>query len=106
MNAPFLRRNRLLAGLFTAVLAAGIVAGTAAPASAGNSHHKKIDYVALGDSYAAGQGGGWYLDYCAHTKAAYPRAVDHIKRVKLRADESCSGATSRDVLKEQIPDRS
>ncbi|MFC0681046.1 SGNH/GDSL hydrolase family protein [Lysobacter korlensis] len=103
MNVSFLRRNRLLAGLFTAVLATGIVAGTAAPASAGNSHHKKIDYVALGDSYAAGQGGGRYLDECLHTKAAYPRAVDKLPGVKLIADATCSGATSLDVLKHQIP---
>ncbi len=104
MNARFLRRNRLLAGLFTAVLATGIVAGTAAPASAGGSHHKKIDYVALGDSYAAGQGGGAYLDDCAHTKGAYPRKVDKLRWVKLIADETCTGADSWDLLKVQIPD--
>jgi lysophospholipase L1-like esterase len=104
MNAPFLRRNRLLAGLFTAVLATGIVAGTAAPASAGNSHHHKIDYVSLGDSYAAGQGGGAYLDNCAHTKAAYPRAVDRLRGVKWIADGTCTEADTRDLLKWQIPD--
>ncbi len=104
MNAFFLRRNRLLAGLFTAILATGMVAGTAAPASASNSHHHhKIDYVALGDSYAAGQGGGDYRDECLHTKAAYPRAVDRLRGVKLIADGSCSGADTWDLLKVQIP---
>jgi lysophospholipase L1-like esterase len=104
MNASFLRRNRLLAGLFTAVLATGIVAGTAAPASASSSHHKKIDYVALGDSYAAGQGGGHYIDYhCLNTKKAYPRAVDKLRGVKLIADATCTGADTRDLLKHQIP---
>ena len=104
MNASFLRRSRLLAGLFSAVLATGIVAGTAAPASATNSqHHHKIDYVALGDSYAAGQGGGEYLDQCARTEAAYPRAVDRLRGVKLIADATCTGADTWDLLKVQIP---
>ena len=104
MNASFLRRSRLVSGLFTAVLAAGIVAGTAAPASAGgSSSHHKVDYVALGDSYAAGQGGGAYLDACRHTKAAYPRAVDKLRGVKLIADGTCTGADTWDLLKVQIP---
>jgi lysophospholipase L1-like esterase len=103
MNASFLRRSRLLSGLFTAVLATGIVAGIAAPASAG-SPHNKIDYVALGDSYAAGQGGGHTKDWCNHTKAAYPRAVDKLRGVKLIADGSCTGADTWDLLKVQIPE--
>ena len=61
------------------------------------------DYVALGDSYAAGQGGGTYLDTCAHTAAAYPLAVDELRGVRLKDDQSCTGATSRDLVQKQIP---
>jgi lysophospholipase L1-like esterase len=104
MNTKSPSLNRLLAGVFTAVLATAGIAAGASPAAAGNSRHHKIDYVALGDSYAAGQGGGDILDRCGHTDEAYPLAVDDLRGVRLIEDETCTGATARDLVKDQIPD--
>jgi hypothetical protein len=67
--------RRLLAGVLTAALTlTGIAAG--AGSAAADPQPKKIDYVALGDSYAAGRGGGEHLDSCLHTAVAYPSVVD------------------------------
>ena len=98
-----LRRNRLLAGVFAATLAITGIAAGAGPAAADRSHFHSIDYVALGDGYAAGRGGGEHLDSCLHTEVAYPRVVDALHGVRLKADATCAGATSRDVVKLQIP---
>ena len=98
-----LRRNRLLAGVVTVALALTGIAAGAGPAAADRSHHNRIDYVALGDDYAAGRGGGEYLDSCLSTAVAYPRVVDALRGVRLKADATCAGATSRDVVREQIP---
>ena len=52
-------RGRFVARLVTMLIAmAGFVTVGALPAAAGNSG--TVQYVALGDSYAAGQGGGDY----------------------------------------------
>ena len=96
-----LRRNRLFAGLFAVILATtGIAAGAAGPASAGQGHSSssRTDYVALGDSYAAGQGGGEYLDRCLHTAVSYPRRLDAVDGVRLIKDATCAGQTTADLL--------
>jgi hypothetical protein len=50
-------RGRFVARLVTMLIAlAGFVTVGALPAAAGNSG--TVQYIALGDSYAAGQGGG------------------------------------------------
>lgn len=106
--------------LLGSVLTAG---GVAAPAAAGGQdrghhrgwdrdrgwdHHRgwdrgwdrdrdrggEVDYVALGDSYASGFGGGPLLDACGRTAEGYPALLDALRRVDREADVTCAGATA------------
>jgi lysophospholipase L1-like esterase len=79
---------------------AGLVTVGALPAAATNS--RTVQYVALGDSYAAGQGAGDYLNSCKQTGAGYPELLDSEKRIHLRANEACTGATISDVANTQL----
>jgi lysophospholipase L1-like esterase len=90
-------RGRFLSGLVSMVIAlAGLVTVGALPAAATNSH--TVQYVALGDSYAAGQGAGDYLDnICKQTGAGYPELLDFDKRIDLQINAACSGARITDV---------
>ncbi|MBF4994043.1 SGNH/GDSL hydrolase family protein [Arthrobacter gandavensis] len=100
--------------LLTAGSAALPAAGAAADAPQGRStagadrdrgHHgpskgwdrgpqRTVDYVALGDSYAAGYGGGAVLDSCGRTAEGYPALLDALRKVELDADVTCAGATA------------
>ncbi len=62
----------------------------------GNGHgrDKTVDYVAFGDSYAAGFGGGPLLDECRRTAQGYPSLLDALPRVELDGFQACSGATA------------
>ncbi|MET0933320.1 MAG: SGNH/GDSL hydrolase family protein [Mycetocola sp.] len=100
-GALALAASILLAGLLSPVAAqAGPVA--AAPVSAVQAEKGKspvVDYVALGDSYAAGVGAGFNEDdACRQSSLSYPELLDLVKHVKLITDASCSGATTADVL--------
>ncbi len=53
-----------------------------------------VNYVAFGDSYASGYGGGPVLDACGRTAQGYPALLDALDRVELDADETCAGATA------------
>jgi lysophospholipase L1-like esterase len=89
-------RGRLLSGLVTIVIAsAGFSTIGVVPAAAANSGN--VEYVALGDSYAAGQGGGRYLNPCLQTAASYPELLDAEKRIDLQANAACSGAETSEV---------
>ena len=55
---------------------------------------RSFDYVALGDSYAAGYGGGAPLDACGRTAEGYPALLDGIDGVNLVSNQSCAGATA------------
>lgn len=84
-------------------LAAGLAAvamtlGSAAPAEAA----EKIRYVALGDSYASGQGAGPYADSCFRSEAAYSELADEMRSVKLVRNVACSGNTTQDVVDTQL----
>ena len=72
--------------------------GEAAPdsASAGQSPGPAgpVNYVALGDSYASGYGGGQVLDACGRTAQGYPALLDALDGVELDADVTCAGATA------------
>lgn len=59
-------------------------------------------YVALGDSYAAGQGAGTPLDTCLRSTAAYPVLLDAEPKTNLLRTAACSGATIADVADHQL----
>ena len=104
------RRNRLFTGLFAAVLATTGIAAGAAPASAAppaaapTLNFRTIDYVALGDSYASGQGADPRQEggVCERTRFAYPRLLDLVPLVKLTDHVACKGASAADVLAGQV----
>ncbi|UPO75966.1 SGNH/GDSL hydrolase family protein [Arthrobacter sp. Helios] len=60
-------------------------------------HHgrdRSFDYAALGDSYAAGYGGGAVRDACGRTAEGYPALLDGLDGVALVSNQSCAGATA------------
>ena len=90
-------RGRFLARLVTTLLAVtGFLTVGAVPAAA-HSNSGTVQYVALGDSYAAGQGGGSYLNSCLESPNGYPYLVDHRRRIDLRDNVACTGATTTTV---------
>lgn len=102
MSAHSNRRSRIVGS--TAVALVALVAalfGAAAPAGAVPSD-PVARYVALGDSYAAGQGAGIPLDDCLRSTAAYPVLLDAEPRTNLLRQASCSGATVDGVLQTQL----
>ena len=97
MGALNLRRRRtaLAAGLATLAMAAGVAV---VPAQAVD----RTRYVALGDSYAAGQGAGPYLDDCYRSENTYSELAAEEKAIKLVANAACSGKTTQDVVDTQL----
>jgi lysophospholipase L1-like esterase len=94
-------RGRFAVRLVTMVITlAGFVTVGALPAAAGNPG--TVQYVALGDSYAAGQGGGDYLNGCLRSPNGYPYRLDHKMRIDLRANAACTGASTSDVRTRQL----
>ncbi|MDQ4503736.1 SGNH/GDSL hydrolase family protein [Sinomonas sp. ASV322] len=88
-------RATRLARLVSSVLAAlGLIVGAAVlPAAAA----PPPSYVALGDSIAAGTGGGAYLNQCLQTAESYPALLG------ASANLACYGATTSDVVAGQVP---
>jgi len=98
MGDRILRRRRaaFAAGLATLALALGTAAGPAAAAPA-------LAYVALGDSFAAGQGAGSYLDTsCLRSADSYPADAVAKKSVRLAINAACQGATTEEVVATQL----
>jgi lysophospholipase L1-like esterase len=94
-------RRRYVASSIVAVLA--LLFGVVAPASAAPPDDPVVQkYVALGDSYAAGQGAGAPLDACLRSAAAYPVLLDAEPRTNLLRTAACSGATIADVTASQL----
>ena len=94
-------RGRFVARLVTMLIAlAGFVTVGALPAVAGNSG--TVPYVALGDSYAAGQGGGDYLNDCLQSPNGYPYLLEPKRRIDLRANAACTGASTSEVISTQL----
>ena len=89
------RRTALAAGLATLAMAAGLAA---APAQAVD----KSDYIALGDSYAAGQGAGPYQDACYRSENTYSELAADDKAIKLVTNAACSGKTTQQVVSTQL----
>ncbi|GHG52299.1 hypothetical protein GCM10012320_22530 [Sinomonas cellulolyticus] len=89
----FTRIRRLGAAVAAAItlIAAG---GAAAPAVAAPAAPQSGWYYALGDSYAAGVGGGTPIDDCGRTAQSYPADLGAKKNI------ACSGATTADVIRQ------
>ena len=94
--------GRFLSRLVTMLVAlVGLVVVGAVPAVA-ESNRNAIEYVALGDSYAAGQGGGSYLNTCLESPNGYPYVLDPKRRIDLQANVACTGASTSTVLSTQL----
>ena len=91
-----------MARLVTILIAlAGFVMAGTLPAAA-QSNSGTVQYVALGDSYAAGQGGGDYINDCLESPNGYPYLLDHRRRIDLRDNVACTGATTTTVAGTQL----
>jgi lysophospholipase L1-like esterase len=89
------RLSAFAAGLATLAMTLSL----AAPAQARTVQ----DYVALGDSYAAGIGGGAYLiEDCVRSANAYPELADDLKSVRDVTNVACGGATTQQVVQTQL----
>lgn len=105
--------RKLLAGAAAAVVVTALALSGAAPAFAakgpgkpggGGGGGKELAYVALGDSFAAGQGGGSYLDTsCYRSNNGYPKKLDASRTLKLTAFPACAGSSTLDALASQVP---
>lgn len=86
------------AGLATLAMALGF---TAVPADA--APPPQLDYVALGDSYAAGQGAAPYTDpACFVSRRGYPAIADNLRDVQLTANAGCSGQLIGNVVADAL----
>jgi lysophospholipase L1-like esterase len=80
----------------SAVIAGGALHVGAAPTAPTNK------YVALGDSYAAGQGGGSYANSCLQSPNGYPALLNSVKGTNLLRNANCRNATTADVTGTQL----
>jgi lysophospholipase L1-like esterase len=99
------RRRSTLAGtvlLVTAATMFGALPAQALPGVQAGPQAPIARYVALGDSYAAGQGAGVPLDECLRSTAAYPVLLDAEPRTNLLRQAACSGDTIADVAATQL----
>ena len=93
-------RGRLLSCLATIVIAlAGFVTAGTLPAAATAS---PVQYVALGDSYAAGVGATGDVDDCGRTDNGYPELLKGELRIKQLDNVACFGATTSMVAQTQV----
>jgi lysophospholipase L1-like esterase len=96
-------RGRFVSCLATAVVAlAGFVTLGALPAAGAAS---LVEYVALGDSYAAGWGAppADPEDPCQRSAQGYPTLLDDAqKRIELEVNAACKGAKTADVINTQL----
>jgi lysophospholipase L1-like esterase len=96
-------RGRFVSCLATAVVAlAGFVTLGALPAAGAASF---VEYVALGDSYAAGWGAppADPEDPCQRSAQGYPTLLDDAqKRIELEVNAACKGAKTADVINTQL----
>ncbi|MBM7504034.1 SGNH/GDSL hydrolase family protein [Agromyces aurantiacus] len=101
MSARSIRRSRIIGSTVAALVALVGVVGAAAPVAA-EPPAPVARYVALGDSYAAGQGAAAPLDACLRSSAAYPVLLDAEPRTNLLRFAACSGADIADVAATQL----
>lgn len=97
MATKALRRRHSAVASALSMLAMAACLGIA-PAQAAD----KTRYIALGDSYAAGQGAGPYLDTCYRSENAYSELAEDAKVIKLVENVACSGKTTQQVVDSQL----
>jgi lysophospholipase L1-like esterase len=103
MSAVFARKNRVTASIVAAIIAlVAIPAGISGPVAAAPDSSPVTKYVALGDSIAAGQGGGGYTDACLRSPAGYPALLDAEPKLNLLRNAACTGASIADVTTTQL----
>jgi lysophospholipase L1-like esterase len=94
-------KRRILAALAALALGVGVLAaGAAGPASA--APDTVVKHVALGDSIAAGQGGGASMDGCERTGGSYGAQLDATPKFNMLRNSACTGATIADVTDTQL----
>jgi lysophospholipase L1-like esterase len=83
---------------------AGAAVAVASPAGAATESAPRAgSYVALGDSYSAGVGAGPYLDAtCLRSNNSYAPLLAQALRTRAFSFQACSGATTADVLANQL----
>ncbi|WP_156138624.1 SGNH/GDSL hydrolase family protein [Microbacterium mangrovi] len=94
------RRRRLLAFAAAAVALLALPLG-AAPALAAQPA-PVAKYVAVGDSYAAGQGAPGATGVCHVSPLGYPSLIGAVPRYNLLRDPACSGDTIAQVAGTQL----
>ena len=67
----------------------------------GTSSHP-LNYVALGDSYSSGMGGGNEVGACRRSPNGYPHLLAAAASITLTAFSACAGATTGDVIDDQL----
>ncbi|MHA7272760.1 SGNH/GDSL hydrolase family protein [Arthrobacter sp. TMT4-20] len=92
-----------------AALSVGLLASTIAGPAAAHSQGPPVpaDYVALGDSYAAGFGAGFYdLDQpaCGRSPLGLPGLLDEQRKIELTYNATCSGAKAAANPNDAVPD--
>src|SRR5215212_10675609 len=92
--------GRFLSRLVTMLIAVVALVMVGAVPAVAESNSRTVQYVALGDSYAAGQGGGDYLNDCLESPNGYPYLLDHKMRIDRRDNVACTGAKTSDVLEQ------
>jgi lysophospholipase L1-like esterase len=105
MTAVFARKGRFATSIVAAIIALlSVPAGVAGPVAAAteSSSSPVAKYVALGDSIAAGQGGGGYIDTCLQSPAGYPALLDAEPKLNLLRNGACTGASITDVTATQL----
>lgn len=103
--------HRALLLLLSMLAALTLALGVASPASAGNGKggggggkpSTSTSYAALGDSFAAGQGAGSYLNTtCYVSSKGYPALIDADRKITLTARPACSGSSTAEVTASQV----
>jgi lysophospholipase L1-like esterase len=103
MTAQLARKGRVRASIAAAFIALVVaLVGIAGPVAAVPGASPVSKYVALGDSVAAGQGGGDYVDACLRSPAGYPELLNAEPKVSLLRNAACTGATITDVATTQL----
>jgi lysophospholipase L1-like esterase len=97
--------RKLTGGACSAILSAATVLAVVGVAAPDANAASGVNYVALGDSYSAGDGAGNYIassGSCDQSLNAYPEVWDADNHPASFQNETCSGAKTSDVINGQV----